>query len=1238
MMRTVSSGVLLAVALAATLVTGIASANEVRVLEESDSEIVIELATTDYTLEDVVHGGEAFVRVVAPGLENTTEPGLPALPMTGVLLGVPFGADVSLEVLSFESEELGVLRIEPAPTGRFVEHDEFTFAVEDYDVDQDYHRSGRTHPPLVAGLGFDTTLRHQRVIQILLHPFQYSPPTGRLTLHRSITVRLRFSGRGRPAGLTDVRAYEPEWEQLYAGTVLNYDGAQKWRLRPEPARAWKRADMHQEHEAYKLTIGESGITRLSFSDLSSEGLPGALGTDEIAIYQRSYDENAEDPFIETPAPILVFDEDENGFFDGSDYLLFYAQSFEEQHMPVGYEDRYTDENVYWFGWGEGLAERMDTRTAWHGWTGLTPPTSFRETVKFEEDILFTAVPGSDMVDLYLWTDTYSTSGDDYELSFHIYDVDFSEDARVRARYQGIANNAHNITISIIDGDSVEHSLGEYSFFGIATTMENHIFEVASVPDTTFTDGENTFRTRGTSGPSGANLDWFEITYGHMYVARNGRLRFTSGGETGDIELEVTELSSNSIQLFDVSDPWNPIVFTLSPENIIDAGGSYTLVLQDQVAELDRYEVVEGGSYRTPEGIERREPANLFEQEADLIVVSYEGFSSGVEPLIAHRESEGHVITHAMLHDVYDEFFGGLVDPEALKNYFKYAFYEWSLQPQFAMLVGDASEDARGLTSTSSPNYLPTYIVSLAPSSELIGSDEWMVAFVDETPYLPQMYIGRLPVGSSGQLSSLVSRTLAYENASSAGADWRNEILFVADDVWSYGDDFNEYTKKESSEGKFTTESIVMAETVAASPAGMDTVLFMLRRYTDPYHGDLTEDSFYNTMLFVEADVTPVLLDMLTDGALVVNYQGHANKHVLTHERLLVDEHQGDHFDSIENDGKPFIFFGFACSIARFFDHKESYAGYDCFAEQLLFLSDERGAVASFASTGLEYLTPNIRYNKKIFEAMFTDPTPTGPPEEYFWPRWSLGGILGKAAVKYASSGGSGIAARRFVLLGDPLLHIEASPPTIQVAVDGVAHVSGDYLESSAGEMVQIVADIIDEVEIDPSTISVVESDIGEVDPELYLVESVTDTGTQQSRWYRLTYNTEIRDWSYDIRVSASDVNGQRTTFTLHVAEGNMILIRDVANHPNPFGRTTSIIYLLNQSGAEVEVKIYTVGGRLIEVFEDAPNDLNYNALVWDGTDRDGDTVANGVYLFTIEARGEDGSSAMTPVGRMVKMR
>ena len=465
------------------------------------------------------------------------------------------------------------------------------------------------------------------------------------------------------------------------------------------------------------------------------------------------------------------------------------------------------------------------------------------------------------------------------------------------------------------------------------------------------------------------------------------------------------------------------------------------------------------------------------------------------------------------------------------------------------------------------------------------------------------------------------------------------FMFIGDDVWSYGNDINFYTRKETSEGKFTTESITMGGTVSASPADIDTTMFMLRRYTDPLHGDATQDDFFEAYLHVRDEVTPALIDALSEGVLLVNFQGHANRSILTHEALIYDKDSSslNDIDLITNEGKPFIFFGFACSIAQYFDYREG-TGYECLPEQMLHLGPDKGAVACFASTGLEYLTPNITYNKKIMEAMFTDTTPPGSPDEYFWPRWSLGGILGKAAVKYVTSTGSGIAARRFVLLGDPLLHIETSPPSIQLTVDGVPYVSGDYLEVVGDDPITIVADIIDEVEIAPASIVLEESDIGAIAPELYTVEAITDTAGQQSRWYRVTYTTMVRDWSYDIKLRATDANGVTSRFVLHIAEGSRILIRDVANHPNPFDHTTRIIYLLNQSGADVRISIYTVGGRRIRVLENAPGDLNYNEIEWDGTDDEGDRVANGLYLYVIEVRGEDDTNATSDVGRMVKMR
>lgn len=1234
------------------------AANVAGIIEQTDNEILFELATDDYSVTEVVHGGESYFRVDAPGLDPAGDVGRPWLPSMGVLLAVPFGADVRLEIISTETERAGSYRIEPTPTEAFTydvnpgvpgfeDGEPFPTATIDFLPDRSFYEGSDSSPGRVAELGFDSTLRHHRVVQVTLHPFQYSPRANALTVHTRIVARLVLGGwrdsgradgdRDRVPGFEQARVREPEWDMLYAGTILNHAEAEDWRMRPSPRRGALEGAMRQDHEAYRLKVSETGIHRIDFSDLSSQGLAGTLDIEDVAVYQRSFEYEEENPFVETPMPVLVFDENTNDLFDGGDYVLFYAQSFEDQHMPVGYEDRYGTENVYWFGWGDGLAARMTTRDAWHGWTGLTPPVSFRDTVRFEEDVYLDVEPPNQKVDWYTWT-FWDDNNDDWELPFELHDIDASADLGARVRYQGNLDSGHTMTMSIIDGLSAEHTIGIHTFYGSSDSMNYYIYSNQSLSSSYFTDGANTFHSVGANGRSGADLDWFEFSYNRLYEAHEGRLSFANGGETGDSEFEIGSFTSSDIVAFDVTDPLAPVALTLDAQSVTGAGGDYTLTLQDAPASFTRYEALGETAALTVDSVERREPANLFSSEADVIVVSNERFDGTIDELVDYRRAQGHLIADALLGEVYDEFNGGLPGPEGIKNYFRYAWEQWDRQPQFGLLVGDGSEDTRGVLSSSGPNLMPTYIESQANNAELIGSDSYYVSFDDQDPYLPSMYIGRMPAGPTTQLETEIAKIKLYETYDPSDS-WRNRFMFVGDDVWSYGNDINFYTRKETSEGKFTSESITMGETVSASPAVIDTSMFMLRRHTDPLHGDATQDDFFESFFHVRDNVTPELIDEISDGVLLVNFQGHANRAILTHEGLLYDNDSAFYYDidELNNEDMPFIFFGFACSIAEYFHYNEG-NGYECLPEQMLHLADNKGAVACFASTGLEYLTPNITYNKKIMEAMFTDETPAGSPDEYFWPRWSLGGILGKAAVKYVTSTGSGIAARRFVLLGDPLLHIETSPPSIQLTVDGVPYVSGDFLEAAGEDPITIVADIIDEVEIDPTSIVLEESDIGAIDPELYTVEAITDTAGQQSRWYRLTYTTTVRDWSYDIKLRATDTNGVTTRFVLHIAEGSRILIRDVANHPNPFDHSTRIIYLLNQSGADVSISIYTVGGRRIRVLEDAPGDLNYNEIEWDGTDDEGDRVANGLYLYVIEVRGEDDTSATSDVGRMVKMR
>ena len=108
---------------------------------------------------------------------------------------------------------------------------------------------------------------------------------------------------------------------------------------------------------------------------------------------------------------------------------------DEQYIEVGWEDLYGSENAYWFAEDPELAERMATRPAWLDEPGLTAPASFRDTVRFEEDLYFYRTPDYDYIDLYHWT-RYVYNGDNHLLPFTLYDVDPAGDAQITWSIQG----------------------------------------------------------------------------------------------------------------------------------------------------------------------------------------------------------------------------------------------------------------------------------------------------------------------------------------------------------------------------------------------------------------------------------------------------------------------------------------------------------------------------------------------------------------------------------------------------------------------------------------------------------------------------------------------------------------------------------------------------------------------------------------------------------------------------------
>lgn len=159
---------------------------------------------------------------------------------------------------------------------------------------------------------------------------------------------------------------------------------------------------------------------------------------------------------------------------------------------------------------------------------------------------------------------------------------------------------------------------------------------------------------------------------------------------------------------------------------------------------------------------------------------------------------------------------------------------------------------------------------------------------------------------------------------------------------------------------------------------------------------------------------------------------------------------------------------------------------------------------------------------------------------------------------------------------------------------------------------------------------------------------VTDDFVYDLGSYRegsLTYRLpDLPFGGHTVSVRASDNigNHSKASISFEVVSAGDFAIRNVANHPNPFpdgdSAGTTILYELPVA-ADVVVNVFTVGGRLIRTIAGVAGVAGANQVYWDGRDEEGDELANGVYLYMIQAtslsyRGDKAEA----IGRAVVMR
>jgi hypothetical protein len=849
-------------------------------------------------------------------------------------------------------------------------------------------------------------------------------------------------------------------------------------------------------------------------------------------------------------------------------------------------------------------------------------------------------------------------------------------------------------------------LFERDFYNGSVTTLSSVINTATIPAGNLFDGTNTFTFRGwtfvggttdsTFGTTRFFFDWYEVEWERALRARNDLLVLSTENQAaGNVLARVRGFSQPGILLYDVTDALAGNVRRLGVDaaQVVNAGGSWDLRFDhDHATDPDgpgarTFVALEDGAARQVPAADIRSvgaPTLLAGGTgAQWVAVAWDDFVDGTDELAAHRSAD-YTTRVAPISEVWNVFGNGRIDPLALKAYAAYAYHRWETPIVFLLLVGDASEDHRGVGANADPDFVPSHSLYAVYEGAPEESDQYYAEVTRNESGtgwddLSDLYVGRLPVGSVEELAWNVRRIREYEtHQPDEDPSWRHRVILLADDQFSgsLGGGLGDPYGWVSNEGGFEDKSEEFAEMLSDHPlADLRPRRVYLSEFSHPCPDscysiadadceaglgmdcgiwyDCRDFPDWNDQYFCERTrVRPLvlshLLEEIRSGALLWNYQGHANKFFMTHEEVFRDDTFSGmtDVDAVDNPGLPFVLLGWACHLAEF-DRADEASSEDCLAEKLM---NERisgsprpgGAVACFASSGFEFLTPNLEFNKLVFEAFFFPEVArdtTAHPEVIGLPTtgsgavydWTLGEATTRARLMFQSqypTGRTRQAAQRFVLLGDPALEPDAGPPAFEVTIDGQpVEDSRDpfFVNGNNPSNVEFLvrARAVDSRGID--SWRVVDTARGVIPTDDYTAElgDVTDDGVARS--VTIEYLIRIRPGeTYDVAFEALGSGGRLSRFVFRVSSVFAFLDEPVA-FPNPFRSRVDVLYKLTDFAEAVDASVFTLAGRRIAEIANGVRASNVqNRVTWDGRDGNGRPVANGTYLLQIKARNETG--------------
>ena len=736
---------------------------------------------------------------------------------------------------------------------------------------------------------------------------------------------------------------------------------------------------------FKVGIAETGMQKLTYSDLSSLGMEvDRLNPRNIRIYHNgggTLSELNADPRIDDlmEIPVLVYGESD-GKFDRDDYILFYAQgpvtwkyAFNTQSF-VHQQNAYDDYSYAFITADLGPGRRIETETA-PGGAG-EDVDEFLDYQLYEKDN-YNIINGGRTY----YSDIIEGNGS-LSLNFDFKNAKTNRDCKIRLNLAGRNFSPASFRL-LVNGDQTQ-------VFNITPTApgSDHAFayESSGAVAATMT-GDNLKVTLTHVGVSGTTsigyVDYVSVNAWRAlkFTAQQMLFRNPEAVDSGKVYRYKITGASSALQVWNITD-------SVCPRKVNGqlSGSVYSFKVSGNAR--NEFVAFDGSGFYVPELLGEVANQDLHgDRNYDYLMVVYPDFIEQAERLksihaVYDPDLEIKIVTPEQ---IYNEFSCGAQDVTAIRDYCRMLFRD-DRPLRYLLLFGDASFDyknRRGIV-----NFVPTYEKPIASSIQAsIVTDDYFCFMDDDEGSLsrskPDIGAGRFPVSTLEQATQMVDKVENYLALNESSMQpWRNVITFMCDDAQS---------------NQFFDHSEAFARQIKET-GGRNMLVDKI--YLDAYNQENTPNGQ------LAPEVNMALNNRMEKGTLVLNYVGHGGEVQLAEERIL----KRSDVNSWRNGPKYPLMITGTCEFSRYDDHDRTSLG------EYAFLSQYGGMVAMFTTSRVTQAEANKRFITEVYNHLF---------EIENGQRLRLGDVF-RMAKSYGNEN-----ERIYVFFGDPALRLPLPKWTVE---------------------------------------------------------------------------------------------------------------------------------------------------------------------------------------------------------------